>query len=634
MRGFGHWIASRTPFVVAAAAFLVIAFLLISRVEGQFRDHTLWWSSVQINRWIIVLLLAGGAGAIGASLVKKASGQIGIVACILLLSLATIALMLVAPSGWIVVVGFLLNIGVIWAFLAVRSVVRRRRLEVVVYLADFLSEAVDEAGRPIETASLRLALEKYLLESDVADVTFKQHFDLRFELQKKVNELRRLDVNDPQIAILIEEIRISELRRLLERANDLITTSHRLVPSVTAFFAWLPSYLPFTLISAFFFASFTPEARQLLAPIGICTDCSATVPWGVFWQVGQSGIHLPAPMIIATFAFAGAYVHALNEFVRGVVSYDLGPTSFLRAFRHVAAAVVVSVVTWYGAQSVQITFPAIGERMEQTLPEKAADDQSTVTAVQQPGGNLDHQPAARPAAAPNSSPERSGDAVASNATAAARELSRTPLAFLVLAFVIGLFPDLGIAELVRRSRVQGLKRRGERLLEQVESTPLELLDGVDYNIRLRLEEFGIIDVQNLATANPILLFAETPMFGLYQAIDWIAQAQLCLALGPDTYIKLRDWRIRTIFDLERALHDPETPDILKGAVGAAMLEGSAQTTRVSQALNLTGTAPDIEVAKALGRIIMDDLHVRRLRQIWKIVRDRLGGKWTETMYPE
>jgi hypothetical protein len=83
-------------------------------------------------------------------------------------------------------------------------------------------------------------------------------------------------------------------------------------------------------------------------------------------------------------------------------------------------------------------------------------------------------------------------------------------------------------------------------------TPLDALDGIDYATRFRLQECGIYDVQGLATYNPIMLHIESP-YGIYQAVDWIAQAQLCHLVGIEKFLVLREMQIRTIFDLERAI---------------------------------------------------------------------------------
>jgi len=176
-----------------------------------------------------------------------------------------------------------------------------------------------------------------------------------------------------------------------------------------------------------------------------------------------------------------------------------------------------------------------------------------------------------------------------------------------------------------------------------------VIDGIDFFTRFRLEEANIFEVQNLATSNPIMLFVETP-FGIYQLIDWIAQAQLCSVVGPERFLLLRHHHIRTIFDLERAVLSLNTTLEMQRMVGSILFAATQRRAEFVTAFNVklmtlekpVSTGQELEkfdeqLAKWLStgekemkmlehlvRVMVDDLHVHRLRQIWKVMALRLG----------
>lgn len=223
-----------------------------------------------------------------------------------------------------------------------------------------------------------------------------------------------------------------------------------------------------------------------------------------------------------------------------------------------------------------------------------------------------------------------------------------------LAFLVGLYPTLMLERLMARFSYFQLRRVSLATKKLCEEMPLDTVLGIDPYIKFRLAEFEIEDVQNLATTNPIQLFVETP-YGLYEAIDWVAQAQLILAAGPEKTGQLRGIGIRTIFDLERALFNTA----LRGRLAAILLPGltDKETAQVGQSSRpysgqdeansfrdgtTGGPAPwwsnhlqrgSSEVVldcreplEAIVGLLRDDLHVMRLRQIWDVVRDRLDKR--------
>ena len=139
---------------------------------------------------------------------------------------------------------------------------------------------------------------------------------------------------------------------------------------------------------------------------------------------------------------------------------------------------------------------------------------------------------------------------------------------------------------------------------------------------------------SVARINPIQIFVETP-YGLYEVIDWVAQAQLILAVGSARTLRLRELNIRTIFDLERALDSPGlrrrlVPALLgelPPAPGDAIFPpAGASEGKPHQPMAAGSSEMQLDPAldlDALVAIIRDDLHVQRLRQIWDVISDRL-----------
>ena len=119
-------------------------------------------------------------------------------------------------------------------------------------------------------------------------------------------------------------------------------------------------------------------------------------------------------------------------------------------------------------------------------------------------------------------------------------------------------------------------------------------------------------------------------------IDWIAQAQLILAVGTKKTKAFREMNIRTIFDLEKVVFNPslrrhvmkimipdateaELNDVANATVKPALPWWNGQMQRGNSEVALD----QHDALQALVALARDDLHVMRLRQIWDVIRMRL-----------
>jgi hypothetical protein len=201
-----------------------------------------------------------------------------------------------------------------------------------------------------------------------------------------------------------------------------------------------------------------------------------------------------------------------------------------------------------------------------------------------------------------------------------------------VAFLIGYWPDLGLARIAKVLQVR-LKAIDSDALADAKIIPLEIIDGIDTETAFRLQENNLHDVQNLATANPIQLYAETP-FELLKIFDWVLQAQLCENVGPKSFSLLRQIGIRTIFDLERAALACGAPPDYVVSLGAILFKHADEgfSRRFGRPNNSLAALTPEHVRHAVA-VILDDLHIHQLRALWRLMIEKTKCRDNPWLYP-
>ncbi|BBE71263.1 hypothetical protein [Oharaeibacter diazotrophicus] len=454
-----------------------------------------------------------------------------------------------------------------YSVIKIRHEVRLRRIRLIDVVGKIFKDLqpIDRDGSAQPNTSFEFVKAKYGADLDPPPTTTGQ--DGVVDLAK----LRDLDLSDPAVDRYLSGLRWWDL------------TSNRRLLGASVLYV-VVCFLGFALAGLIATGIEPLELVRVVAePARVCPEIAR-----------KACAYFHDAAIVALLTFLSSYIFTLRMFVQAVALFDLTSVTMLRAGVHILLNVVFAT--------------------------------SLYLAIPEPLAAIPGVEAAVPGAGPTGG-------------------------WIVAALVFGFVPNVVLEFLFRAAGelVRTVKAPDNRFTKPAASIPLDLIDGIDFFTRFRLEEANVLEVQNLATANPIMLHIETP-YGLYETIDWVAQAQLCSNVGPERFLMLRENHIRTIFDLERLVRGAtSTPEIRRWIAGVLF----TGTRRSREVLEISGSKPasfgdgggDSLTPEAFDKaqlslwqkgdsfdaglrhfvkVMMDDLHVIRLRKIWEDIGKSLG----------
>ncbi len=163
----------------------------------------------------------------------------------------------------------------------------------------------------------------------------------------------------------------------------------------------------------------------------------------------------------------------------------------------------------------------------------------------------------------------------------------------VLAFVVGMFPERGLAFIAQK--FQSIVRAPAHS----EDFPLDLIEGISPGLAFRMRELSIDSAADLAHANPIAVF-EAAALPLSEIVDWIGQAQLLVMVKAARFQALQAVGYRTVFDVMRVLKTGDGPTTLQQVCNLPAPNGVTEATIAADSeylrllevyVALGGTAP-------------------------------------------
>jgi hypothetical protein len=148
----------------------------------------------------------------------------------------------------------------------------------------------------------------------------------------------------------------------------------------------------------------------------------------------------------------------------------------------------------------------------------------------------------------------------------------------IVCFFIGLFPETGI---------KWINRTAEKILHlstvDNDQLPLSKIDGISNWHQGRLDQEGIENLQNLASANLLALVAKTP-FDVGQLVDWVDQAVLLMHTSPEQSNALEKAGLRHASAVLAAIQTH--PVQLKAAAGISLEELQLLSLNMKSATNI------------------------------------------------